>query len=96
MLRPYRDTLTGETVMLTDHQVNIADRSRFKRLDPNAPNPPASNPDLEIAMAADSGDITQEQHAATLPDNPPYPLTGDFLEGAGKPDIMPPEWPNAS
>jgi hypothetical protein len=95
MLRPYRDTLTGETVMLTDHQVNISDRSRFKRLDPNDPNPPVINPDVEIAMA-DLGDVTQVEHAATLPDNPPYPLVGDFLEGAGKPDIMPPRGPNAS
>jgi hypothetical protein len=107
MHRPYRDLLTGNTVMLSDEQAATVDRSRFKRLDPYVDADPVVNPEVEVAQDFavagqpigdfwDTPYVTQQQHAATLPDNPPYPQTGDPLELAGKPDTQPPKGPNAS
>ena len=73
-------------------------------------NPETEIPHMEIGRFDDDGGVqdfipvgdfdlppgTQQEHAATLPDNPPFYYVGDQLEGAGKPDVEPPKGPNAS
>lgn len=55
-------------------------------------------PDQDVAIAplADEDDISQQEHAASLPDNPPFYYTGFQWEEARKPDARPPVGPNSS
>ena len=52
--------------------------------------------DVVIVPLADEGEISQQEHAASLPDNPPFYYTGFQREEARKPDTKPPVGPNSS
>ena len=76
--RPYRDTATGDIVILTDDEfAMLGDDHPFRRVSPDEALTPAINPEAEIATA----DLMRMDDDGGDQAPPPAPRPGYAFEG---------------